>query len=588
MNSIAHQGLVRNASFELPVHDEPRSWVTLRRLLLCFLALGIGLRLLKFLVPFPLWGDEALLTSNLIQRGYLDLMRPLGLTQVAPLSYLWIERAAIQLFGVSEYSLRAFSLVAGIGGLVLFRYVAGRVVQGWALVFAVAVLAVSHFPIRHSAEVKPYASDLLAAALLLYPALSWWNDSQRARLLWFLAPCVVVAQALSFTAVFVAGGISLALVSEVWRRRDREIVTAFIAYNVALLAAFGLFIGISSATGNGVGESMQFFWAEGFPPSWTQPWQFFVWLVRTHTGEALAYPLGGQDGGSIVQAVLCTIGGVSLWRRNDETKVGRLFVGIALGTMALGFIAAVLHRYPYAAGERLQQYWAPFVCVLFGQGIAVSIAAIRSEKHRMRNATGVLVALAVLGVGQGVFSIVHPFKFREDYLHRSFAEWFWSEANAGGPLVAIEDLGVDLAGDNHTFTFDCLRAIYDKRFDYTSIGESAVENRLDAIRPGTPLRMVAFGSYTVPLAQKALEVWKESMTRHYRFTDETQYPVTVGVYSSDRHTYYVWNFEPLTPDAHPRLIRETILAGAQAPNREKVVVAKKAKSPLDAAEIDFR
>ena len=69
-----------------------------RKWLLIFLLLGILLRLLRWGLAMPVWGDEAAIGLNIIRRDYLDLLRPLDFSQVAPLLFLWIQRTVCVLF----------------------------------------------------------------------------------------------------------------------------------------------------------------------------------------------------------------------------------------------------------------------------------------------------------------------------------------------------------------------------------------------------------------------------------------------------------------------------------------------------------
>ena len=136
-----------------------------------FVGLGVLLRIVRYAMDYPLWWDEAFVAVNFIRRDYLDLLRPLDYGQVCPILFLWAELTVVKLLGFSEWSLRLFPLVCAIASVVLFRHVAGRVVRGVPLLLAVAIFAVAYHPIRHAADVKPYASDLLAALALLAPAL---------------------------------------------------------------------------------------------------------------------------------------------------------------------------------------------------------------------------------------------------------------------------------------------------------------------------------------------------------------------------------------------------------------------------------
>ena len=122
---------------------------------------------------FPLWPDEAYLAHNYLDRGYLGLLQPLDFGQVAPLLYLWVQKSIVLVCGFSEYSLRLFAFVGSIGSLLLFRHLAGRLLQGTARLMAIGVFAVAYPLIRYAAEAKPYGTDMLVALLLLVLLIQW-------------------------------------------------------------------------------------------------------------------------------------------------------------------------------------------------------------------------------------------------------------------------------------------------------------------------------------------------------------------------------------------------------------------------------
>src|SRR6266478_2430540 len=132
-----------------------------------FVILGAVIRLVGYLLRFPLWIDECMLAENFLDFGFLDLHLPLYHHQVAPIGFLWIELACVRLFGFSEWSLRLFPLLCGIGSLFVFRHLAMRLLAGVPLILAVGCLAVAKAPVGLSANAKPYASDLLVAATLM-------------------------------------------------------------------------------------------------------------------------------------------------------------------------------------------------------------------------------------------------------------------------------------------------------------------------------------------------------------------------------------------------------------------------------------
>ena len=124
-----------------------------------FLTLGVVLRLVRFALNHPLWRDETFLAANLVDRDFEGLTRPLDFGQVCPILFLWAEKGISLVFGFNERSLRLLPTVASIAGLPLFRHLAGRLLQGQALVLAVAILAVGYTPIRHGGEIKPYSTS---------------------------------------------------------------------------------------------------------------------------------------------------------------------------------------------------------------------------------------------------------------------------------------------------------------------------------------------------------------------------------------------------------------------------------------------
>ena len=270
----------------------------IERAIWTFLGLGIVIRLVRYLLCFPLWGDESFVAANFLERGYLELLRPLEYHQVCPPLFLWVELTCVRIFGFSEYGLRIFPCLVSVASLFLFRHLVGLLLRGVPLLLAVAIFAVAYYPIRHGAEVKPYASDLFASLLLVTLACQWLVRPQQVRWLWGLVGVVGAMVGLSYPAVFVAGGIGLALAWPAWRSGSRRVWAAWLAYNGVLVAAFlVVMVVVSSAqyerefTEGGMGD----YWQGAFPP-WRSPVALIGWLVDTHTSFTFAYPIGGNEG----------------------------------------------------------------------------------------------------------------------------------------------------------------------------------------------------------------------------------------------------------------------------------------------------
>ena len=144
-----------------------------------FLAVGLAARLVRYLLRFPLWEDEAMLSTNFLERGYLGLLQPLHYLQVAPTLFLWCQLTVVRLLGFSEYTLRLVPLACSIASLFLFRHLAGLLLRGTALVATFGIFAVAYPPIRYAAEAKPYGCDLFLALLMLVMMVHWLRGPAR-------------------------------------------------------------------------------------------------------------------------------------------------------------------------------------------------------------------------------------------------------------------------------------------------------------------------------------------------------------------------------------------------------------------------
>ena len=306
------------------------------------MGLGVLLRIARFAMNYPLWWDEAFVAVNLIRRGYLDLLRPLDYGQVCPMLFLWSELTAVKLLGFSEWSLRLFPLVCSAASVVLFRHVAGRIVRGVPLLLAVAIFAMSFHPILHAADVKPYASDLLAALALLAVAFEFLQAPQRARWLWALAVTAPVAIGLSHPAIFVAAGIIFGLAPAVVLARRREVWIAYAMSSLSSLATFlALYVVFTRAQAAANLTAMQTQWGAAFPPV-SDPLAFVRWLMTVHTGSTFAYPCGGERGASSFTLLLFLVGFGVLWYRRKK-----IILLTCLAPFAMAIAAAALKRYPY-------------------------------------------------------------------------------------------------------------------------------------------------------------------------------------------------------------------------------------------------
>ncbi len=487
-----------------------------------FVILGIAVRVLRYALRFPLWEDECFLSCSLLDRNYLDLTQALDYHEVCPAGFLWVQLTLIKLLGFNEYTLRLLAVVLGVGSLLVFRHLAGRLLEGTPLVIAVALFAVSYPMIRYSAEAKQYGADLFVSLVFLMLAVEWWRRPGEARWLWTLAALAPVGVFLSYPAALVGGGVSLFVALVLWREK-RSGWLPWLAFNGLLGAAFaGIFATYAGNQSAAALADMQRWWESGFPPL-GEPLKLPGWLLVAHTSDMLAYPLGGHRGGSALTFLLCVLGAAVFWRRRR-----RKAMVLCLAPLALSLVAAALRRHPYGQMVKFQIYLAPAFCTLAAVGAAAAILRAKSGRGR-RGVTlaCVLAILAAIGAGCAARDLARPAKTLDLLRTRDFARWFWHMAEFEGEVACLKtDLGLAFS----PLTFDqgisalylCNQRIYSPRH------ARGAPLRWDRISADRPLRCVEYVSGWFPPDERARSEWLARMQSRYELVACDRYSFPYG------------------------------------------------------------
>lgn len=518
--------------------EGPFAQATLTKWTLAFLAFGVVLRVTRYLLDFPLWGDETMLAVNFLDRGYLELTSPLDCLQISPILFSWIELSISRVLGFSAAALRLFPFACGLASLVLFWRLTARFCRGAAAPLAVAIFAVSYYLVRHPAEIKPYSSDLFSALLLIWLAARIEDRPTAARwtALVLVTPLVVL---LSYPIAFVAGGVSLWLFAITPRRGDRSFWLPWVLFNAALVGTFvANYLVIAAAHyvrtyTQGVGAM----WVEGWPPV-TQPWELLVWTVREHTGRMFAYPAGGKNGASAATFLLFAAGVWQLLRVRER----RSELVLLLVPFALAFVAAALQRYPYGGSARTMLFVAPAICLLAGIGGGWLLERITDTQRRQRTFVCALVALGIVGGASFLRDLTHPFKTEEDARLQDFAEWFWTDYGRGSELVcAGEDLGQSFHGENwHEASHDylCWQRMFSARH------RAGLPPDWEAISAEHPLKVVLYHVTQTPAEPARLNAWLAEMEERYTLQGHEVLQVNPHADIVYARQYEVYTFVP--------------------------------------------
>lgn len=444
-----------------------RRWVrpNLRELTWVLLAAGALWRCLRYALGFPLWGDEAFVGVNFFVRDFAGLIRPLEWGQIVPLLFSWITLAATRVAGVNEYTLRLVSLAAGLAALFLFARLASRLLPGRAALLATAFLAVSYYAVRHGAEVKPYALDLLVSVSLTSLG---WAVHERPTWRWGWAALVMLTAASvwsSYPSVFVAAAVAGVLALRV--------AGPGAAAAGAVVARVGV-VGVALALAVSFGWMYAVYgrphalhaarlteipmWAPFFPPL-TEPLKLPLWLAYVHTGPMMAYPHGGNPPGSVATLLLFLVGAVHLGRRRPRLLL------LLLGPFVFNFAAAAMKAYPYGGSARTSLFLAPAICLLAGVGLWRVLVRFLPRPHPGNAVVMVGCGLLALPLAGMIGDVRKPYQSIEsqrgydavrDVARRTGASDRWIVFNAVEPCEYAPYLG-DWHGTGGQFVFDVMR-----------------------------------------------------------------------------------------------------------------------------------
>jgi len=549
-------------SFPAPFGMSPQAQ---QRWLLALLIVGLVLRLTRYLLRFPLWEDEAMLSVNFIDQTYAGLLQPLHYCQVAPVLFLWGQLTFTKLLGFNEYSLRLVPFLCGLGSLFLYRHVAGKLLQGTPLVLAVGLFAVAYPMTRYAAEAKPYGCDLLIALAILALTIRWLERPEQTRWLWYLAALIGPAVGYSFPAVFIGGGTSLVIAWSLWSARSHRALSggsdlqraepneyrrwlAWMVFNAVLLAGVVAILTVSRhAVDAATQQNMEEGWTDAFPPI-AQPWRLPLWLLEIHAGGMLGYPLGGPHFGSSF-SLLCFIIGVCLFVRRRHW----LPLALLLAPLGLNFLAAAVHRFPYGGHARMTLFLAPAFCTLIAVGLMAALQWM--ETRRMVFGAGnwgarwgitgrvpvkrgtrsmpqslriALVLLVLMAAGSWLRDMMQPYKSGTTLRAREFAQWFWFELPQMSEVASCEtDMGMGPVSSRvncgWSSLYFCNQRIYSPRH---ARGEKPDLAHVSAERP---LRCVLYRSpqeerQSPPADPLARPRWLEKMQADYALAGYDTYP----------------------------------------------------------------
>lgn len=323
------------------------------------IAVGIMLRVAQFLYNRSLTEGEAALALNIIERSYIDLLKPLDYFQAAPAGFLIVQRYCVNVLGTTEYALRLFPLIAGIIALFFFYHCAKKILTKEAIPVALILFAVGDHLVYFSSEVKQYSSDVLFVLLILTVCIATWKNKQ---ILYYLAYGLVGAVVLWFSHpalfLFISGGIVL-LVRSI-RHKKWSAFVLLCCGGVAAAISFGASYLVSLAPLSKTAVLMDT-WHKSFapfPPTSLRDvyWYGYV-LVRM-----FAFPVGLSQYELILGIASFVFGVIYIYRSDQK------ILTMCILSILITLFASALHLYPFEG--RLLLFLTPLIVLVIAQGIA--------------------------------------------------------------------------------------------------------------------------------------------------------------------------------------------------------------------------
>jgi len=398
---------------------------------LAAITLGIAWRLIDAFLNFPIWGDEAAILLNLLERHYLDLLKPLNYQQVAPILYLVLEKGFLANVGYSNFILRLPAFLAGFAAIPMV-YLAARQFGGRYTAFLATSLALLSLTlVRYTNMVKPYSIDLFLSATILYLGMRLLKKPKSfSRAILFL-PLVPVSILLSYPSVFMIAAVGLVSGIQVLRRGSFLSRLAILATTCAAVSTFlPMYLHIGQGQLDTTRAMMEHYWRREFPPL---DWGFPLWLLKAHTSAMFSYPAGGRYGLALLIFPLSVVGAVSIWRRKSPAYALMLILPF-LFTMA----AAFPHRYPYGGEARVEQHLAVCIFILAATGTLVLgkllLAKLKQPRRMLR-----LVVISTIGFYLACATVSLIADIRKPYISTAYHDLDTLERRIFTPDLGMQD-----------------------------------------------------------------------------------------------------------------------------------------------------
>jgi len=370
--------------------------------------LGVVLRVIRYVSCSSIWHDEASVALNLMSRSFGDLMRPLDFAQGAPVGWLWLSKAACEVFGYNEWALRMPAFLTGLATPIVFYFVARRLLKGTGLIVAMLLVSLLEPLVHYSNELKPYSFDVLLALVILWFLAPGQERRGVLRSLPVLALVGSFCTWFSLASVFMLAGVGMVWIAHAWMNSGRSEAARRCVTAMCWVGSFAVHFAVSLSALSRSNELHDWWKGRGaympFPPTSFSD-------VRWFSDAAIDFFVDPMGLGFSGLGLLLVVAGVVLSVRRHKWELLALIMPVAFVLMA-----SLLKQYPWGTSKQFQfplmgrsTLWVvPLAAIMIGSGISMCLS-LGGGRHRWFGWGAALLVLypaTLMAVARGLKPVV--------------------------------------------------------------------------------------------------------------------------------------------------------------------------------------
>jgi dolichyl-phosphate-mannose-protein mannosyltransferase len=213
-----------------------------QRIVYLFICIGIFLAIYQFFYNRSLWLDEAMLSLNIVNNSFFELLEPLNYKQAAPIGFLWVEKFFASIFNNNDWALRIYPLISFFLSIyIIYRLFFKLSSNKYISLLSVGLYSIDSIFLRYATEVKQYQTDVLMFSLILYATLSTKFYKKRDIFLYTLLTVVSIwFSNISILAIIVAG--LYLLITKVFIDKIYNVLIVFVGWFISFGVYYYYFI----------------------------------------------------------------------------------------------------------------------------------------------------------------------------------------------------------------------------------------------------------------------------------------------------------------------------------------------------------